>query len=128
MNIVLVAVVSLLIGGLGTYAFAGKSAPEQSAGHTMPDGNTMSSSMSSGMKGEMDSMMMGLSGKTGDAFDKAFLSEMITHHEGAVAMAEAALKNAKHAEKKTTANAIISAQTAEIAQMKEWQKEWYGIE
>ncbi len=127
-NIVLVALVSLLIGGLGTYAFVGKTAPEQKNGHMMPDGNMMSGSMSSGMKGEMDSMMMGLSGKTGDAFDKTFLSEMIMHHEGAVQMAEAAKVNAKHAEIKMMADAIIAAQAAEIAQMKEWQKEWYGIE
>ncbi len=127
-NIVLVALVSLLIGGLGTYAFVGKSAPDQSNRHMMSDGSMMSGSMTSGMKGGMDSMMAGLSGKTGDAFDKAFLSEMIMHHEGAVQMAEAALRDAKHAEIKTMAEAIISAQTAEIAQMKEWQKAWYGIE
>ena len=51
---------------------------------------------------------------------------MIVHHEGAVAMAEAALKNAEHQEIKTMATAIISAQTAEIAQMHAWLAEWYG--
>lgn len=81
-----------------------------------------------GMNGAMDSMMAGLSGKTGDAFDKAFINEMIMHHEGAVAMAEAALTNAKHPEIKTMANAIISAQTSEISQMKAWLKSWYGEE
>ena len=44
----------------------------------------------------MTGMVSGLSGKTGDVFDKTFIDEMITHHEGAVVMAEAALKNAKH--------------------------------
>lgn len=127
-NLVIVAIVSLIIGGLGSYVFIEKPAIQQSMGHMMPDGSTMSGSMSSGMQGSMNSMMMGLSGKTGDAFDKAFLSEMIMHHEGAVAMAEAALKDAKHAEIKTMAEAIISTQTAEIAQMKAWQKEWYGME
>ena len=81
-----------------------------------------------GMNGAMDSMMAGLSGKTGDAFDKAFIEEMIMHHEGAVAMAQAALKNAKHPEIKIMANAIISAQTSEINQMKGWLKDWYGEE
>lgn len=51
---------------------------------------------------------------------------MITHHEGAVEMAEAALKNAKHQEIKTMSHAIISAQTTEINQMRDWQKAWYG--
>jgi uncharacterized protein (DUF305 family) len=40
-------------------------------------------------------------------------------------MANAALKNAKHQEIKDLANAIISAQTKEINQMKEWQTNWY---
>lgn len=78
------------------------------------------------MQGEMDAMMAGLAGKTGDDFDKAFLSEMIMHHEGAVYMAEAALQSAKHEEIKNMARAIISAQTSEINQMKGWQKMWYG--
>jgi uncharacterized protein (DUF305 family) len=73
----------------------------------------------------MDGMTQGLEGKTGDAFDKAFIEEMITHHEGAVVMAQMALTNAKHDEIKTMANAIISAQTSEIAQMKEWLTSWY---
>jgi predicted outer membrane protein len=33
------------------------------------------------MHGEMNDMMKGLEGKTGDEFDKAFLKEMIVHHE-----------------------------------------------
>lgn len=78
-----------------------------------------------GMQGAMDEMMEGLRGKTGDQFDQAFLSEMIMHHEGAVEMAEAALKSAKHQEIKDMAQAIISAQTSEITQMKLWQKNWY---
>jgi uncharacterized protein (DUF305 family) len=51
---------------------------------------------------------------------------MIVHHEGAVEMAEAALEHAKHEELKTMANAIISAQTSEIAQMKQWLRDWYN--
>jgi uncharacterized protein (DUF305 family) len=74
----------------------------------------------------MSGMMMGLDGKTGDMFDQAFLSGMIVHHQGAVAMAEAALKNAKHQEIKDLAEKIITAQQGEIAQMQAWQKAWYG--
>lgn len=79
-----------------------------------------------GMDGAMKGMMMGLDGKTGDAFDQAFLTEMIMHHEGAVMMAEAALKDAKHQEIKDLANAIIAAQNKEIADMKAWNKSWYN--
>ena len=95
--------------------------------HTMPDGTVMGGNNSS-MSGAMASMMVGLQGKTGDDFDKAFISEMVMHHEGAVDMAEEALKNAKHQEIKNLANAIISAQNKEITDMKAWYKAWYGVE
>jgi uncharacterized protein (DUF305 family) len=51
-------------------------------------------SAGSGMSGAMAGMMSELNSKTGDDFDKAFLSEMIVHHQGAVQMAQAALSNA----------------------------------
>jgi len=77
------------------------------------------------MSENMRGMTMSLEGKSSDEFDKAFISEMIVHHQGAIDMANAALKNAKHQEIKDLANAIISAQTKEINQMKEWQSAWY---
>lgn len=76
------------------------------------------------MSGMMESMRSSLNGLTGDEFDKAFLSEMIVHHQGAIDMANAAKQNAKHEEIKNLANDIINAQTSEISQMKLWQKDW----
>lgn len=73
----------------------------------------------------MSGMTSGLQGKTGDAFDSAFLSEMIVHHDGAIEMAKLALLHANHEEIKTLATAIIDAQTKEIAQMKAWKQKWY---
>lgn len=122
-KILLTAVIALVVGVSGGYALASNKTPEN---HMMSNGEMMHGSMHSGMHGEMDTMMAGLAGKTGDEFDKAFLSEMIVHHEGAVDMAEAALQNAKHEEIKQMANTIISAQTTEINQMKSWQEAWYG--
>lgn len=78
------------------------------------------------MQMEMDGMMQNLSGKTGDAFDTAFLTEMIMHHQGAVDMAEAALQDAKHQEIKDLAQRIITAQEEEILLMQTWQRDWYG--
>jgi uncharacterized protein (DUF305 family) len=72
----------------------------------------------------MNDMASGLKGKTGDDFDRAFLSGMIVHHEGAVAMAELAEKNAKHEEVKQLSRDIISAQNSEIATMRQWQTDW----
>lgn len=123
-KILLVALIALIIGAGGGYVMAGSNAPGADE-HMMGNGMMMHND-SMGMGGAMDDMMSGLEGKTGDAFDKAFLSEMIMHHEGAVEMAEAALKDAKHQEIKDMANAIISAQTTEIQQMKEWHRSWYG--
>lgn len=79
-----------------------------------------------GMQGMMMNMNTALQGKSGDAFDQAFLREMIVHHEGAVEMAQRALVNAQHSEIKELAAGIISAQRKEISDMKTWQKSWYN--
>ncbi len=85
-----------------------------------------------GMVMDMQSMMLsmtsGLQGKTGDEFDKEFLSEMIVHHQGAVAMAQMALQNAKHSEIKKLSADIISSQDGQIADMSRWLKTWYGVD
>jgi len=77
------------------------------------------------MLSDMSMMSSSLKGLKGDEFDKRFISEMVTHHEGAVDMAELALTNAKHQEVKTMAQNIISAQTKEIDEMQTWQKNWH---
>lgn len=92
--------------------------------HMMRDGKMMKDGMH--MSGMMKNMSMNLEGKTGDEFDKAFLTEMIMHHEGAVKMAELAKINANHQEIKNMADAIISAQNKEISDMKNWLTAWYG--
>ncbi len=72
----------------------------------------------------MDDMSEMLEGKTGDAFDKAFIEGMIPHHQGAIDMARAALKSAGHEEIKQMARAIIAAQQSEIDMMNGWLKDW----
>jgi Domain of unknown function (DUF305) len=76
------------------------------------------------MSMSMNDMSAILKGKTGDAFDKAFVEGMIPHHQGAIDMAREALKNAKHDEIKRMARDIISAQQREIDQMNQWLKDW----
>jgi uncharacterized protein (DUF305 family) len=58
--------------------------------------------------------------------DKHFIEQMVPHHEGAIAMANLALKKSKRPEIKTLATAIISAQTTEIQSMNGWYKDWFG--
>jgi len=82
-------------------------------------------SSSHSMSDSMDKMMSGINGKTGDAFDKAFIDEMTVHHQGAIAMAEVALKVSKRPEILKLANDIISAQNSEITQMASWKLEWF---
>lgn len=86
--------------------------------------HSMMNDAEDGMAMSMDDMSKMLEGKTGDAFDAAFLEMMIPHHQGAVDMANAVLKSAKHTELKTMANAIITSQQKEIDMMKQWQKDW----
>jgi uncharacterized protein (DUF305 family) len=74
----------------------------------------------------MTDMSASLRGKTGDALDKAFINEMIVHHEGAVEMAELLLAGTKRPELKKLGNDIISAQTGEIKMMQGWREEWFG--
>jgi uncharacterized protein (DUF305 family) len=121
---IIVGLVAFILGVAGSY-FSVWNTPMM-GGYAIYDRGMMRGANHSGMQGEMDAMMWALEGKTGDEFDKAFLAEMIMHHQGAVVMAEAALENAEHEEIKTMANAIISAQTTEIKQMLDWQKDWYG--
>lgn len=108
---------------LGSYA-----GDDMQGMHAMPDGSKMMNHGADApmdMAGMMTDMNAALRGKTGDDFDKAFISEMIVHHQGAVEMAELALKQAKHQEIKDLAKAIITAQNKEIADMKAWAKAWY---
>ncbi|MES2135243.1 MAG: DUF305 domain-containing protein [Patescibacteria group bacterium] len=80
----------------------------------------------SSMHGAMNGMTMGLSGKSGDELDKAFLEEMIIHHEGAVEMAETLLKGTKRPELIKLGGDIITAQKGEIQMMKDWRSSWFA--
>ncbi len=72
----------------------------------------------------MTQMTESLKNKTGDDFDKLFLSEMIDHHQGAIDMAKLAQNQAKHQEVKSLAGDILSAQSKEIDLMQTWQGDW----
>lgn len=58
--------------------------------------------------------------------DQHFITMMIPHHDGAIAMAELALKRAKRPEIRALAEQIKTSQTAENAQMRRWYRQWFG--
>ena len=62
-------------------------------------------------------MMAGFDRLTGMEYDLAWLEAMIEHHQGAIDMAERILQWAQHDEIRALAEAIISAQSAEIEAM-----------
>ncbi|MFF2009530.1 DUF305 domain-containing protein [Streptomyces sp. NPDC058195] len=71
-----------------------------------------------GMPGMMsDKDMADLKAAKGKDFDRKFAQLMIGHHEGAVTMAEDEQKEGGNAEAKKLAEAVVTAQTAEIEQM-----------
>ncbi len=75
---------------------------------------------------QMQSMMMTMDLGAADAqFDLRFLNAMIPHHEGALVMAEDALKKSKRPEMKKLSQEILTSQKQEIQQMKEWRQAWY---
>jgi uncharacterized protein (DUF305 family) len=90
-------------------------------GQTVPDPYaTMADQMGGmGMKGIMtEAQMHRLDIAKGTAADQVFLTLMPEHHQGAIDMAKTEVKGGANADAKKLAQAIISAQTTEIAQMK----------
>lgn len=71
--------------------------------------------------------MAGMTGtETAAPYDAQFIDGMIMHHQGAIDMANDALKQAQRPEIKTLAGDIIKAQEAEIKQMQDWRTAWYS--
>lgn len=76
------------------------------------------------MAGNSMSMMKDL-GEADAEFDLRFINAMVTHHEGAIDMANKILATTQRQEIKTLADNIIKDQAKEIEQMNAWKKTWY---
>ncbi|MFD8986191.1 DUF305 domain-containing protein [Streptomyces sp. NPDC059564] len=96
--------IKTLSGWLGSW---GEQVPAADGGH---GGHAMSGMMTGG---EMDD----LTKSSGKEFDKAFLTLMVKHHEGAVAMARTEQTDGAYQPAKDMAAAIIGSQSAEITRM-----------
>lgn len=82
----------------------------------------LSRNLSTAALNALQGNMSMLAGKEGEAFDKEFLIQMITHHENGVEMAKLALQKSSNADIKALAQKIIDAQNTEIEQMKTLNK------
>lgn len=118
-NMLLMIIITLIVGGAGGFILA-KQTQSKEESYDMGGMHNMS---------QMDHSMMGmmneLEDKSGKQLDKAFLEEMIVHHEGAVDMAKLVLEKSDNKELKDFANNIIEAQSKEINQMEKWLDEWF---
>ena len=137
-NTIIVGIIALLTGIVGTNAYHSANVPEMKdinmapaiAGgmHMMPDGTMMGNAgadTSMNMHSMMDGMLANMRGKTGKDLEKAFLIDMVPHHQGAVDMAKLLLQDKTvRPELVKFANEIISAQEREIRQMNEWLKSY----
>jgi len=72
--------------------------------------------------------MGGLARLSGKAFDRAYLSMMIAHHQGAVEMARAVQGRVKDAQVRTWVANVIRDQTQEINTMTAWLKGLGGVQ
>jgi uncharacterized protein (DUF305 family) len=120
MKLSIALALALVVAGCAKEADTDRSMHDSTSGHMMGD-QTMMSQMS-----DMNRRMVGSLGARDSAYDMRFIDAMTPHHEGAIMMAEDALKNGMHAEIKELAGSIIDAQRREIAQMKQWRQQWYG--
>lgn len=65
---------------------------------------------------------------SGRAFDRAYLSMMIGHHQGALEMSQAVVNRVKDAQVKKWAQAVIADQTKEINTMTAWLRSMGGVQ
>lgn len=90
------------------------SADHAAAGHSATPGDQAFAASETAMH-------EGMMAATGQTVDQAYIAKMIEHHRGAVAMAEVALKESRDPEVRRMAQAVIDAQTREIAEMQAWK-------
>ena len=102
-------------------------------GREVPEGNAVSTPghmMGGMMEGGMHGGMMGdtsdlLRLQNAGDFDKAFIEEMIPHHQMAVMMAQMLAASTSRSEMRELADQIITPQNREIEMMRDWYNTWY---
>lgn len=94
---------------------------EQWGAPTEPTMTSMPGMDHGGMSGEgmmTDEEMRQLEQASGADFDRLWVQMMIKHHQGAVAMAKTEIEQGENADAKALAQQIVTAQEAEITEMR----------
>jgi uncharacterized protein (DUF305 family) len=116
-NIIIgIIVVVLAAGGIAWYLITEKQMREQVQQETSKNTSSEASSQP-----KDDNKFATLKG---EEFDKAYVADMLAHHEGAVNMSEMAGAAAQRQEIRDLAQTIVDTQSQEISQMRTWQQEW----
>ena len=123
-NAIITLAIGLIIGVGGMLGVSALTSNDDSKQVATIEQQTTTTDRSSMSMTEMNRQLEKLSG---DEFDKAFIEMMISHHEGAIDMANLAATRAKHDEIKSLSKDIISAQTGEISKMQQWQMGWVYV-
>jgi len=110
-------------GGAGSMDQDG---PDKEGAAEKVDGTGMKGMDHSKMEHNSGGMASGMLMENGKYSDKRFIDAMVPHHQGAVEMAEVALKNTGHEEIEQLAQNIVSTQEAEIEELKEIKQEEFG--
>jgi uncharacterized protein (DUF305 family) len=125
MNLKIIGVV-LVSGALGFGTCTAISASSEPKIDTVShDMSNMSEEVS--MEEQVKQLSGELDDKTRNALDRAFVENMIVHHQGAIEMAEKVVDQTKRPEVKALAEEIIATQGAEVETMNGWLKKWYGL-
>jgi len=109
-------------GGAGNMDHGGMGKDGGGEGENTTMEGTEHSMMDSGTGGMASGMLM----ENGRYSDERFIDAMVPHHRGAVEMAEVALENAEHEEIRQLSKDIVSAQEAEIEELKGIKQEEFG--
>ena len=116
----------LIIGLLLGYFFGAQQNTERvsmSESHIMYEDELLA--RDGAMQHAMEEMMFEFRGKSGEAYEEAFLRGMIVHHLGAIAMAEGLLAETQRPELVAMAHEIIEAQSREVETMLQWLSDWF---
>lgn len=120
----LLGTAALVVGGTISCASQEATQPQEAAQPQVTENSQHNSHTGSAGMAHGNMMEMDL-GPKDESFDLRFIDGMMLHHQGAIAMAEAAQENSSRPEIKQLATDIITAQEQEISQMQQWRKAWY---